>query len=153
MDPLSVAASVVGLLGATAKIYGLLEGIASVKNSPTTIRDAQIEVRHVEIALRSLQRYLWRLELASAHRKELIFIDEVIVCLADSMMALSDFESLLEMLKTFARVRISISWFKYSKQVEEQVVKLQRQKTSLSMMLNILQWYSIRLNQQLPKRD
>ncbi|KAI3325682.1 hypothetical protein HD806DRAFT_521201 [Xylariaceae sp. AK1471] len=139
MDPLSVAASVAGLLSAAATIHSLLEYISSAKNSPTSVRDAQVEVKHVELALRSLRRYLWRLDLVSAHRKELVSIDELIVSLADAMVAMSEFESFLQLLARLKRMQLSISWFRYNKRIEEHTAKAQRHKASLTMMLNIFQ--------------
>lgn len=140
MDPLSVTASVAGLLSAVVKIYNLLDAITSANNAPQTIRDAQTEVRHVELALRSLRRYLWQLELAGARRRELICVDDVVVPLADAMLELSEFEKLLDKLANLRKFRISISWFNYSRVMEEHLARITRQKTTLVMILNILQW-------------
>lgn len=140
MDPLSVAASIVGLLTAAGKIRGLLEILASVRNAPTTIRDAQRETRHTEIALRALQRFLQRLDPMNP-RLELIQIDELRIVLADAMLVFSSFESMLQLLAGLARVRAAILWATYSMQIDEHIGKLERYKSSLSFMLSILQWY------------
>lgn len=141
MDPLSVTASIVGLLTAAGKIHGLLETLSSVRNAPTTIRDAQRETRHTEIALRALQRFLQRLDPTNP-RLELIQVDELRIVLADAMLVFSSFESMLQLLARLARVRAAISWAKYSKQIDEHTGKLERYKSSLSFMLSILQWYA-----------
>ncbi|KAK8041982.1 Rho guanine nucleotide exchange factor scd1 [Apiospora rasikravindrae] len=139
MDPLSITASVAGLLTAAAKINSLLDAIASAKNAPKTIQNAQNEVRHVELTLRSLRRYLWQLELVDTRRRELICLDEVIVPLADAMLELSDFETRLNKLTNLTKHRAYISWGSYSKSVEEHLARITRQTTSLIMILNILQ--------------
>lgn len=61
MDPLSITAAAAGLLADAAKI-----------SSPTTMKDAHIEVRHSEIARLSLQRLLQRLDAAATPRRGMI---------------------------------------------------------------------------------
>lgn len=140
MDPLSVTASVVGLLTAAGKVYTLLEGISSIKQCPTTIHEARTEVKHAELALRSMQRFLEHLDQMNPRRSSLIQIDDLRLTLADAMLAFANFESLLELLSGLARVRIAITWVRYSKLIEEHLAKVQRYKTSLTLMLSILQW-------------
>jgi hypothetical protein len=140
MDPLSITAAVVGLLTAAGKINSLLEGLSSIRNSPATIKDAQIEVRHSEIALRSLQRFLQRLDAAATPRRGMIQVDELRVTLADAMLAFSAFQKMLEVLAMRARVRAAISWPKYSKQLDEHLARIERYKLSLTLMLSILHW-------------
>ncbi|KAH6627481.1 hypothetical protein F5144DRAFT_603745 [Chaetomium tenue] len=138
MDPLSITAAVVGLLTAAAKVNALLEGLSSVRNSPTTIKDVQNEVRHSEIALRAMQRLLHRLDAASP-RREMIQVDDLRVALADAMLAFSEFQKMLERLAIRTRVRVAISWAKYSKQLDEHLQRIERYKSSLLFMLSILQ--------------
>ena len=140
MDPLSVAASVVGLLTASAKVCTLLEHLSSVQECPATIQDARTEVKHAELALQSLQRYLQRLDLVDPQRAALIQIDELRVVLSDAMLAFSEFESLLQLLGSMARMRVSITWVRYSKKIDEHRNKIQRYIASLNLMLGILQW-------------
>ncbi|ETS76344.1 hypothetical protein PFICI_11731 [Pestalotiopsis fici W106-1] len=142
MDPLSVTASVVGLIGAAAKIYGMIEYISSAKDAPTTLREAEIEVKHIEIALRSLQRYLWHLGQIDARRRECIQLNDLIIALSDAMRVFYDFENLLVSLARLTRLRVAISWFMYAKQIDEHIVKTQRNKSTLVFMLNILQCQS-----------
>jgi len=140
MDPLSITASIVGLLGAAAKVHGLLVLISSVRNAPATIADACTEVKHVELALRSLHRYLQRLDSVRPQRAALIQVDELIVTLADAMMAFFEFDHLLEALSRLARMRAAISWSRHAAQIDDCLAKMQRHKASLVMMLNIMQW-------------
>ncbi|GAB1316093.1 LIM zinc-binding domain-containing protein [Madurella fahalii] len=138
MDPLSITSAVVGLLTATGKVYSLLEGLSSIRNAPTTIRDAQKEVRHAEIALRSIQRLLYRLDTPNP-RRGLIQVDELRITLADAMLVTSAFETLLQRLAGQARVRVAISWVTISKQIDEHVARIGRYQQSLMLMMSILQ--------------
>jgi cell division control protein 24 len=140
MDPLSVAASVVGLLSAAGQVYTLLEQISSAQQCPVTIQDARTEVKQAELALRSMQRYLQRLDLLNPQRAALIQVDELRVTLADAMLSFADFESLLQLLSGLTRIHVMITWSRYSKRIEEHLAKVQRYKSSLILMLGILQW-------------
>ncbi|KAK3387784.1 hypothetical protein B0H63DRAFT_521806 [Podospora didyma] len=138
MDPLSITVSVVGLLAAAGKAHALLETISLIQNAPTTVRDAERETRHTEIALRSLHRLLQRLDPAN-ERLEMIQVDELRVVLADAMLLFSSFESMLQSLADLSRLRLSISWINYTRQLDEHLGKLERYKSSLTFMLSILQ--------------
>ncbi|KAK3985354.1 hypothetical protein QBC44DRAFT_384998 [Cladorrhinum sp. PSN332] len=138
MDPLSVSASIVGLLTAAGKTNALLETISSIRNAPASIREAQRETRHTEVALRSLHRFLQHLD-PSNPRLEMIQVDELRVVLADAMLIFSSFEEMLLSLAGFARVRVAIRWTKYAKEIDEHLAKLERYKSSLALMLSILQ--------------
>ena len=146
MEPFSAASSVAGLIIAAGKIYSLLDFISSVKNSPTTISDAKNEVKHAQSALCSLKRYLNNLASLNPTRTAMIQVDDLRVTLSDAMMAFSDFETLLLTLDNIARVKAFIVWPKYAKDIEEHMAKVQRYKTSLTLMLNILQRYLLASN-------
>ncbi|KAM6539645.1 hypothetical protein FALCPG4_001425 [Fusarium falciforme] len=139
MEPFSAASSVAGLIIAAGKIYSLLDFISSVKNSPTTVSDAKNEVKHAQSALCSLKRYLNNLASLNPTRTAMIQVDDLRVTLSDAMMAFSDFETLLVTLDSIARVKTVIVWPKYAKEIKEHMAKVQRYKTSLTLMLNILQ--------------
>jgi len=140
MDILSVSASIAGLLTAAGKTHALLEIISSIRNAPTSIKDTQRETRHTEVALQSLHRFLQHVDPTNP-RLEMIQIDELRVVLADAMMIFSSFEEMLRQLERQARARVAIRWMKYAKQIEEHLGKLERYKSSLAVMLGILQRY------------
>jgi len=139
MDPLSITSAVVGLLTATAKIYSLLETVSSIRNAPAAIKDAQNELRHTEITLRSMQRLLQRLH-AMGPRRELIQIDDLRVTLADAMMALDAFEAMLQRIASLDKVRVAISWPTHVKELAEHLARMARYQQSLVLMISILQW-------------
>lgn len=141
MDPLSATASIAGLITAVGKIYSLLDFISSARNSPRTIRDAKAEVKNAQSALYSLDRYLNNLASLNPMRTAMIQIDDLRVTLADAMMAFSNFEMLLLTLDNITRAKAAIAWPKYAKDIEEHMAKIQRYKATLTLMLNILQWY------------
>ena len=135
---LNVAASISGLLIAVGKICGLIKPFSAAWNGPNPLREAYNDVKHVGVALHSLQRYLQRLDTVSPQRAALIQVDELIVTLTDMVLTFSQFENTLEFL---LKLGGAMSWVRYPKQMEEHVAKIQRHKASLTMMLNIIQWY------------
>lgn len=139
MDPLSVTASVVGLIGAAAKICRVIDFISSAKNVPATLQEAKREVKHVELALQSLQQYLLDLDKVDTQRRKCIQLDEVVVVLSDAMLVFSEFEALLALLEKQTRLQTVVLWFNYSKKIDDHLVKTQRNKDTLLFMLNILQ--------------
>ncbi|KAK4032307.1 hypothetical protein C8A01DRAFT_20607 [Parachaetomium inaequale] len=138
MDPLSITSAIVGLLTAAGKVYALLEVFSAIRNAPAAIKDAQNEVQHAEIALRSMQRLLHRLDVSNP-RRSLIQVDELRITLADAMLAFSAFETMLQRLASLTRVRVAISWVKFSKQMDEHVARIGRHQQSLTLMMSILQ--------------
>lgn len=142
MEPLSIISSVAGLITAATKIYNLLDLISDVKNSPTTIHNAQKEVGHARLALRLLKQYLDNLTSLNPQRAVMIQVDDLRVTLTDAMMAFADFNTFLHTLDNIRRVKAVLAWPKYAKDLEEHMAKVQRYNTSLTLMLSILQGYS-----------
>src|SRR5579862_8528600 len=142
MEPLSVAAAVIGLLDAAQKITCLFGSIISAtKEAPRVLQDALTEVKHVEISVCSLQRYLLCLESINPRRAALIQLDELIVTLTDTVLTFYDLEKLLESLaatKPFAALRNAATWSRHAKDIDGYLVKLQRHKLSLTLMLSII---------------
>jgi hypothetical protein len=144
MDPLSVTAAVMGILTAAPKIAHLFVSIISVtKEAPQVLQDALMEVKHVEIAVRSLQRYLHFLESINPNRAALIQLDELTVTLTDTILTFYDLEKLLASLtatKPFEVLRKAAAWSRHAEDINGYLVKLQRHKSSLTLMLTIIQW-------------
>jgi hypothetical protein len=144
MDPLSVAAAVMGILSAATNIASLFDSIISAtKEAPQVLQDALMEVKHIEVSVRSLQRYLLVLESINPSRSALIQLDGLIVTLTDTILTLYDLEKLLETLATtkpFGVLRNVAAWSRHAKDIDGHFMKLQRHKSSLTLMLSIIQW-------------
>jgi hypothetical protein len=145
MDPLSVTASIVGILAAAAKVGELLQGtISSAKDAPRVLVSLASEVQQVRAALSSLQTLLADLSSTQSHRTALIQIDQLIVTLTDSVLTFSELETAIapfvapEGAKVPLRARLRWLWAEDS--CNKIVDRLQRQKTTISLILNVLQW-------------
>jgi len=96
MDPLSVAASVVGLLVATAKASQVLTAfIHNVKNAPTLAEHVLLEVSSISASLAQVQGYLTGTKSGSQARTRLLMVDQIVVTLTTCVMTFSELESIL----------------------------------------------------------
>src|ERR1041385_173266 len=98
-DPLSVGASIVGLLAAAGKIIEVLSPVvSSVKNVPRLAASLKSEAERVRLALATLQRLLEQVELMPLARTALIQVDDILTILTDGVQILSELEILVDSL-------------------------------------------------------
>ncbi|EWG35943.1 hypothetical protein FVEG_00124 [Fusarium verticillioides 7600] len=99
MDPLSVSASVVGLLGAGAKITSCLWTFATnARDAPQLARHLVFEVADITAALGSLQAYVCGQAQAPGERGALILLEHVLTTLTGCVTTFSDLQSLMDQL-------------------------------------------------------
>lgn len=150
MDPLSVSASIVGILAAAAKVAEILGPIVSnVKDAPRVFASVVAEVNDMRTVLSSLQQFLLNLASVLPGRTALIQLDELIVTLTDAVLNYSELEALLPSLGVTSGSQPSkksrLRWVMKQTTIQGSLEKLQRNKSSLSLILNILQWYILLL--------
>lgn len=142
-DPISASAAILGILSAAPKIIQLFTSIISAtKEASQGLQDAREEVKHVEISMRSLERHLSSLESIDPSRAAYIEVDHLIVMLTDMTLTFEGLEKLLDTLaptKPLGVVRNTVAWSRHAKDINRYIEKLQRNKSSLSLMLNIIQ--------------
>lgn len=145
MDPLSVTASIVGILAVEAKTGKLLQvTISSTRDVPHILTPLACEVHEVEAALSPLQILLADLSLTPTHRAALVQVDHLIVTLTQAVLTFSDLETAVAPFLTprggNVPLRTRLKWTRAESQCTKIVERLQRHKASISVMLNILQW-------------
>jgi hypothetical protein len=145
MDPLSVAASIVGILAAAGKVSELLQAVIfTAKDAPQVVNALLCEVKEVQAALWSLQILLDDLSTSPPRRTALIQLDQLIATLTEAVLTFKQLESILEPMGVSGDqkfpLRTRLRWTRTGSTCLKIVDQLQRQKTSLSLMLNILQW-------------
>lgn len=150
MDPLSVTASIVGILGAAGKVAEVLGSVVTnIKDAPRVFTTITTEVNSLRIVLSSLQQFLVNLTSASPHRVALIQLDQLIVTLTDSVLTFSELETLITPLDVPPGCQFllkdRLKWLMKESAILGISEKLQKHMSSLSLMLNILQWYAANL--------
>ncbi|KAI1278225.1 hypothetical protein F5Y07DRAFT_361115 [Xylaria sp. FL0933] len=146
MDPLSVAASVVGLLAAGGKVTSLLfTVITKCKDSPSLARSILFEVADISAALGQLQDFLIDRTKATPERGNLILLDQLLTTLTGCVTTYSDIQFILtgmnisEDMGAFDRIK----WMRHEDRLNTLVQRLQSHKSSLTLMLTIVQCKSM----------
>ncbi|KAI0421682.1 hypothetical protein F5X98DRAFT_329061 [Xylaria grammica] len=146
MDPLSVAASVVGLIAAGGKVAALLcKVVDKYKDSEALAESILLEVEGVSTALGHLQSFLRDGAEAAPERGNLILLDQVLTTLTGCVTTYSDIQFILAGLNisentgTFNRVK----WMSQESRLNTLVQRLQSHKLSLTLMLTIIQCKSM----------
>lgn len=142
MDPLSVAASVVGLLSAAAKISSAL--VTFTKNAKAAPKQAQsvlIEVNDISGILHYVQSFLIGQVAASKSRASMLLVEQVLVTLTGCVITFSELEEILTDLKTDGSMYTldRIKWARKESKIAGIISRLQNHKTSLNLMLSILE--------------
>lgn len=136
-DPLSVAASVVGLITPAAQISKLLQGL---RHAPDSVRRLKSEVDGTSGALVQLQQYILRKVSASISRTSLILVEKVQVVLGSCVLTFSELDVLAESFANDSSLGLMdrFRWLSISSTIDELLAKTQEHKMSLLLMLTTL---------------
>lgn len=143
MDPLSVTAGVLGILMAAGKVSSALNGfIKNTKNAPKRAQEILGDVNAFSGILSQLQAYLFGRANSSPSRASMILIEQVIVTLTECVTTFSELEDALGTADSGSEMTIlnRARWAMKEKDIIEIHRKLQNNKSSLTLMLTILQW-------------
>ncbi|KAL8794681.1 MAG: hypothetical protein Q9195_002756 [Heterodermia aff. obscurata] len=147
MDPLSISASIAGLLVAAVQVSHLLRDfINNTKQAPSTARHTLMETTGIYVCLNQLESFLSGKQKAARSRRSLIMIEQVIILLTDCVSIFSELEQLLETLKPDSCTIRTIDKMKWSfkeKALSKLLTRLQGSKTSLNLILTILTCTSV----------
>lgn len=142
-DPLSVAASIAGLVSLAGQLYNVLDTfISGVRDAPSMARTVHAELNACRTLLVALQGLLSG-PAFSHSRATLIPAHSVIVSFTDAVLLFSELEATILPLAglrttTFvARAR----WARKEPRLTVLTSRLQWHKSTLVLQLNILQWY------------
>jgi len=115
MDPLSVAAAVVGLLGATASVKTILTNfIRGTNDAPKLANGVLQEVTDINACLMQLQAFLLGTRIGTRSRTALIMLEQVVVTLTACVITMSELEQILESLNDRAPTGFTgrIAWMR-----------------------------------------
>ncbi|KAI9656229.1 MAG: hypothetical protein M1821_004892 [Bathelium mastoideum] len=142
MDPLSVGASIVGLLAAGQQIATILYSfVAKVKDAPSLARTVAAEVTDISAALGQLQAYLIGMASANTAGANFILLEQVFAVLCGCVATFSELEAAIDNLKITPHMAAfdRAIWSVKEPRIVAIVQRLQNHKTSLTLMLAILQ--------------
>ena len=127
MDPLSVAASITGIITAAGQVSELL---GQLESAPTMVEAVLTEVDHIRLIFRALQNFLDRASRVPGGRAALIQLGDVVVILTQTVLVFSELETLISPLSTSTRSSSlrRLTWMKVQAGVAGLVNQLQRHK-------------------------
>ncbi|KAI8314597.1 hypothetical protein K4K59_002678 [Colletotrichum sp. SAR11_240] len=142
MDPLSVSASVVGLLAAGCKLSSaLFVVVSSTREAPKSAQSLLCEIADISAALGSLQSFVTGRVQASAERGALILLEHILTTLTGCVTTYSDLQHMVDGFKIDEHMGLvdRAKWMMAESSISVLVQRLQNHKTSLILMLGILQ--------------
>ena len=146
MDPLSVTASVIALLGAGGKIISLLSQLTAIKDAPELARITLTEMHDISAALRHIQDFVKDTDKVPAERRQHIRLEHLVAALTGCLTTYSELNAIVESLN-IGSSGISVSdrakWIRKEARINTIVQRLQNHKSSLNLMLSVLQSTSI----------
>ncbi|KAG8527895.1 uncharacterized protein KY384_006811 [Bacidia gigantensis] len=139
-DPLSIAAGVVGILTTAAQISSvLIKFTKATKNAPQEAAILVQEVSDINTILATLQVFLLGDHAADRSRTSLLKVDQVVKVLSSCVLTFSELEILMDELKVEnSDVLDRMRWARKEMAITKLVQRLQNHKTSLSLILTIL---------------
>ena len=142
-DPLSVAASITGLIALAGQLYIALDGfISNVRDAPLLAGTIQAEVKSFRNSLNALHGLLHDPAFCKSRRAALISADYVVVSFTDAVLVFSQLEANVLPLTKFTEFGVvaRTQWTRKKGKLNELVGRLQWQKHTLVLQLNILGW-------------
>ena len=144
-DPLSIAASITGLLAVTGQISSILyELVSSAAHASQSVRQAFGSVQEMKLVLESVKQLLDNgLSKVSDQRKRMINITNLVIIFRQSIISLSEMEALVSPAIGLDGRLLKWNLLKWTIEKDEFAQCLRRvesHKASLTAMLSILRW-------------
>lgn len=118
--------------------------VTKYKDSPALAQRILFEVADISAALGQLQDFVVNRTKTASERGSLILLDQLLTTLTGCVTTYSDIQLVLtglnisEDMGTFDRIK----WMRQEERLNTLVQRLQSHKSSLTLMLTILQWYN-----------
>src|SRR5437764_14133903 len=138
MDPLSIIASVAGIVTAAGNVASSL---SQVKDAPVSIRTLQTEVDHTKLIFTALRKFLAKTSKLPPQRAALVQLEDVVVILTQTVLVFSELESVVQPLAAWRTGDLGftrrLNWAFKQTAATRLVNQLQRHKLSLTILLQI----------------
>ena len=144
-DPLSIAAGCIGISTAAAQISSMLIKVTKdVKNAPEQARLMLAEVSDVSGILSQLQSFLLRSSAVTSLGVESLQVEQVVTIVSGCVVTFSELQHTLDNLNSEDMTIIDrLKWSRKETLMVSLIKRLQTHKASLSLMLTILNWYTL----------
>lgn len=140
---MSVAASIVGLIAGAVKVIGVLSKIkTSMVEAPESLIHLIAQIKDFQTCLSAFERLVNAMNTIPRERRAMIEVDELIATLTEAVLTFSELEVLVVPLGSptdYLSLR-RVAWARKEEEVSKLMVRIDRHKSSLSLMLNIATW-------------
>ncbi len=143
MDGLSIAASITGIITAATQV-GLW--LSQIRDAPASVAAVASEIQHTKVVFRALQTFINRNKSGARQNSWIIQVDDITVILTQTVLVLSQLRLMFEPwsndgqqinISTMDRVR----WIRQEKAVGRLIDQLQRHKTSLTLLFQLIRMW------------
>jgi len=136
-DPLSIQNAISGLVTAVAQISKGFKKI--MVDAPEVASSAVMELDTFSNVINAVQELVANLETVATDRKSLIELDHFITIITDAVLTFSELRNMVDKFPTRSRLRLA----RDRSSILRLVGRVRQHQSLMSMMLNIIQWYTI----------
>ena len=143
MEPISLVASIAGILTAAGHITAFVNDFVSrERDAPAAARRVLSEVQDLRLCLGQLSPFLQESQNASSSRRAAITVESVIVVSTSCVVTLSELERLLDSfdLERPMSRSLRLRWAREERAIDTMLSRLRQSSNSLNLMLVILAW-------------
>lgn len=133
MEPISVAASITGIIAAAGNVCNFLR---DVQTAPDFVAVVLTEIEHVKRVFRALKGLLDKVELRGP-RAALIQLDDLTAILTQTVLVFSKLQTLAA---PSPHVPSRLKWAAKESEINRLITQLQWNKSSLCLLLRIIEW-------------
>ena len=139
-DPLSAAAGIIGILTAAVQISKLLiEFTKRTNDAPRQASQVLSEVNNVHTIMTQLQAFLLGLNTSNQSQACHVQLESLISVLTGCVATFSDLEQLLDQMRSEDLTMLDrLKWARKESAIEGLISQLQKHKTSLTLILEIV---------------
>ena len=141
MDPLSVIASITGILAAAFKISNAASAlILGWKDAPNSLHGIVSEMAALSACLAQLRPFLSRREIAPKSRMAAISVEQIVIIASSCVLAVSELQETLDALEPEKPLskRVKLRWSSYEKKINMLRSCVQASASSLNLVLTVL---------------
>ncbi|KAL8670647.1 MAG: hypothetical protein Q9168_004826 [Polycauliona sp. 1 TL-2023] len=141
MDPISVSASILGLLGAAAKVSEvLIHFTRGVKDAPRLALRTLSEVEDLKICFRQLQHFVNAEGARRRSHDAMVTLDQFLVVITHAVMTFSELEAAVDGLRpgSVSKINARFKWITKENTISQLLQRLQASKSSMGLLLTTL---------------
>jgi len=139
-DPLSIAASIAGLLTITTRIYSTVKDFASsLADAPKSALSLLQTIEDMKLTLVLFKDLMNELSTLPPEKKAMIRLDHIAITFTHCIATLSELESMV-LVDNLSGVWDRLRWTLKEDKLTALLPRLESQKSSLSLMVSVLRW-------------